>query len=128
MRAVAVLALMAAAMAPAVADEAWPSFGSPAHFTETSGAALYGSVCASCHMPQGQGAVGAAAYPALTGDPRLASGRYVTTRVLYGRGAMPGFGRYLSDDQVAAVVAYVQSRFGAVTGAAADPASVAALR
>ncbi len=128
MRATIVVALVAAGLGPAYADEAWPSFGSPMHFTETSGAALYGSVCASCHMPQGQGAVGAAAYPALAGDPRLASGRYVMTRVLYGRGAMPGFGRSLSNDQAAAVTAYVQSQFDGVANASADPASVAALR
>ena len=127
MRVLAALLLMAG-LGHAYANEAWPSFGSPANFTETSGEAIYGSVCASCHMPQGQGAVGAAAYPALAGDARLASPRYVVTRVLYGRGAMPGFGRYLSDDQVAAVVAYVQTRFGGVAGASADSASVASLR
>ena len=127
MRVLVALVLMAG-LGPAYADETWPSFGSPAHFTEMSGEAIYGSVCASCHMPQGQGAAGAAAYPALAGDARLASSRYVVTRVLRGRGAMPGFGRYLSDDQVAAVVTYVQSRFAGVPNALADPASVAALR
>ena len=127
MRALAVLALLAA-FKPAYADEAWPTFGSPAHFTEASRAAIYGSVCASCPMPQGQGAVGAAAYPAFAGDARLASSRYVVSRVLHGRGAMPALGRYLSDDQVAAVAAYVQSRFGGVSEATVEAANVAALR
>ena len=128
MRVLAVVALVAAGFGSAYADEAWPSFGSPMHYTEVSGAAIYGSVCASCHMPRGQGAVGAGVYPALAGDPRVASARYVIERVLLGRGAMPGFGRTLSDQQVAAVAAYVQARFGGVADASANPASVAALR
>ncbi len=128
MRRIALLALCAAGFGTAAAQEPWPSFGSPAHFTEVSGAGLYGSVCASCHMPQGQGAAGAGAYPALAGDPRLASSRYVITRVLHGHGAMPGFSRFLSDAQVAELVAYVQSRFGVMPAPAPDPAGVAALR
>ena len=124
------LSLMVPGLGLAYAEDlSSPTFGSPTHFTETSGAAIYGAVCASCHMPRGQGAVGAGAYPALMGDPLLASARFVETRILYGRGAMPPFGRYLSDDQVASVAGYVQAQFGQGGGhgtpAAAD---VAALR
>ncbi len=37
------------------------SFGSPFHFTEQGGAAIYAGICAGCHMPDGRGAVGAGA-------------------------------------------------------------------
>ncbi len=130
MRAVAMVVLGLACLGPsyANADDAGPSFGSASHFTEATGAAIYAAACASCHMPQGQGAVGAGAYPALDGNPRVASVRYVELRVLFGRAAMPPFGRTLSDDQIAAVVAYVQARFGGGHDAAPTPAEVSALR
>lgn len=126
---VSALVLMFGGLGAAYAEDvSSPTFGSPTHFTEISGAAIYQAVCASCHMPQGQGAVGAGAYPALMGDPLLASARFIETRILYGRRAMPPLGRSLSDDQVAAVTDYVQAQFG--HGGLAQPAAadVAALR
>ncbi len=129
MKALAVLVLGLAWLGAAYAEDiSSPTFGSPMHFTEASGSAIYGAVCASCHMPQGQGAIGAGAYPALAGDARLASTRYVETRVLYGRGAMPPFARTLSDEQVAAVTGYVQAQFGGEHGEPPTAADVAALR
>eukprot|EP01037_Dinobryon_pediforme_P011989 gene11989-12078_t len=63
-------------------------------------------------MPRGQGASGAGAYPALANDPRLAAPAYPITLVLRGNKAMPGFGRYLTDRQVADVVDYIRHNLG----------------
>ena len=110
------------------ADEPGPTFGSPYHFTEMGGAALYRSVCAGCHMPNGQGAVGAGAYPALANDPKLAQAAYPIALVLKGQGAMPPFGRSLSDAQVAAVVGFIRTNFGNAYADAPSAADVAAAR
>ncbi len=97
--------------APALADDDGV-FGSPFRFTETSGASIYTHVCAGCHMPDGRGAVGAAAYPSLADDARLAAVGYPIGVVLRGQRAMPPFGRTLSDSQVADVVDYIRTHFG----------------
>ena len=123
---VALLLLLCAT--PCWADQPGPSFGSPSHFTETGGAAVYGAVCAGCHMPDGHGAVGAGRYPALANDQRLAAAAYPIARVLRGRGAMPPFARTLSDDQVAAVVGFIRTHFGNSYPDAPTPAEVAAAR
>ena len=123
MRWLAALLLMTVA---ARADGAGPSFGNPYRFTEAGGEAVYGAACAGCHMPDGRGAVGAGAYPALQNDPRLAAAGYSIGLVLHGRNAMPPFARTLSDEQVAAVVGYIRTHFGnayPATSAAADVAS-----
>jgi mono/diheme cytochrome c family protein len=90
---------------------------------EVSGEELYGHICQGCHMPQGQGAVGAGHYPKLAGDPALVSWQYVAMTVLNGRNGMPSFGEptrpeegafgavHLSDQQVADVVNYIRSHF-----------------
>jgi mono/diheme cytochrome c family protein len=83
------------------------AFGSPFRFTETTGAAIYQNICAGCHMPNGQGASGAGAYPSLANDPRLAAPAYPIALVLRGNKAMPAFGRFLTDQQVADVVDYI---------------------
>ena len=54
------------------ADQPGPTFGNPYAFTEQSGEAIYQSVCAGCHMPDGKGATGAGTYPSLNGDEKLA--------------------------------------------------------
>ena len=113
---------------PCWADEPGPTFGSPFHFTETGGAAVYNSVCAGCHMPDGRGAVGAGRYPALAGNERLAAAGYPIARVLHGKGAMPPFARTLSDDQVAAVVGFIRTQFGNAYPNAPTGADVAAAR
>lgn len=81
-------------------------------FPAKDGQALYASICQGCHMPDGKGAVGAGAYPALAKDQNLASAGYPIYLVLYGQKAMPGFGGFLDDGQVAAVVNYVRTHFG----------------
>ncbi len=106
--------LAAASMAPAA--DAPPA---------DEGARVYGTICQGCHMPAGEGAVGAGAYPKLAGNPRLVAWQYVALTVLQGRKGMPGFASQpdadpaaarmlgaLTDEQVAAVVNYVRTHFG----------------
>jgi mono/diheme cytochrome c family protein len=105
----------------AYADDS--SFTSTAGIGTLSGAQIYSHLCQGCHMPEGQGAVGAGHYPKLAGDPALVAWQYVALTVLNGRSGMPGFGMpaalametravHLSDAQVADVVNYVRSHFG----------------
>lgn len=81
-------------------------------FEERDGAALYRGICQGCHMADGRGAAGAGVYPALAGNPRLASAKFAVVTVLQGRRAMPAFGDALSDEQVAQVVNYVRTNLG----------------
>ncbi|BCZ90518.1 c-type cytochrome [Thermus thermophilus] len=90
------------------------------------GAKLYSQYCSSCHQPTGLGILNA--FPALKGLDKLAQtdeGRvYLIRVVLFGlqgplkvgnatyNGLMPGFGRQLSDAQVAALLNHVLSSFG----------------
>jgi mono/diheme cytochrome c family protein len=88
------------------------------------GAEVYSRICQGCHMPEGQGAVGAGRYPKLASDPALASWQYVAITVLGGRNGMPSFGEpahvdpsnfgavHLSDQKIAEVINYVRSHFG----------------
>jgi mono/diheme cytochrome c family protein len=103
-------------------------FGSPGHFTESTGAAVYQGVCAGCHMANGQGARGAGAYPALAGDPRLAVPAYAIGVVLRGRGAMPGFARVLDNRQIADVVTWLRQNLGNAYPGGPSPDDVQALR
>ena len=99
------------------------TFTSTAGLTSASGAEIYSRICQGCHMPQGQGAVGAGRYPNLSANPKLVSWEYVALTVLNGRNNMPPFGLpadrveetrtvHLSDSQIADVVNYVRSHFG----------------
>jgi mono/diheme cytochrome c family protein len=119
------LPLLFAAGAAQAGDAA---FSEGWRFQQREGAALYAAICAGCHMPQGQGAQGAGAYPALAGNPRLVSGPYVATMVVHGRRAMPAFAGQLDDAQIAAVVGYVRREFGRSDADPVQPADVAALR
>ena len=106
----AVLTFGAAVSAWAQAPEG--RFGNPGHFVPQSGEGLYADLCQACHMPGGAGAVGAAAYPPLAADPKLASAGFALTLVIRGQKGMPPFGALLTDQQLAAVVNYVRSHFG----------------
>lgn len=90
-----------------------------------TGERVYTTICQGCHMPGGQGAVGAGMYPKLAGNPRVAAWQYVAVTVLQGHNGMPAFGGVgdvepavakmagtLTDEQIAAVVNYVRSHFG----------------
>jgi mono/diheme cytochrome c family protein len=104
------------------------TFGSRSHFTEQGGAAIYASVCAACHMPDGRGASGAGRYPSLAQDPRLAAAAYPIAVVLLGQKAMPGFAETLSDQQIADTVTYIRTHFGNAFPDAVTAAEVAAVR
>jgi mono/diheme cytochrome c family protein len=81
-------------------------------FTEATGEELFVSACQGCHMPDGKGAIGAAAYPSLVQDRNLESGGYPVSIVVRGQRAMPPVGAMMTDAQVAAVVNYVRTHFG----------------
>lgn len=90
----------------------WETFRSSGEITQQGGQAVYDAVCAGCHMPDGEGAVGAGAYPALAGNEMIADPSYPVYLVLEGQKAMPPFGGLLDDQQVADVVNYIRSHFG----------------
>lgn len=94
------------------AGDADGAFITPGKFGEPTGEKMYKRVCAGCHMPDAKGAKGAGMYPALAGDPNLASGDYTVYVVLKGLHGMPGVGRMMTDQQVADVVNYVRTNFG----------------
>ena len=112
---------IAAGTSAALAQSSSPFSASPFRFTHQDGEAIYRNVCAGCHMPDGRGAIGAGAYPALARNAKLEAAGYPVLLVVNGRKAMPDFGRMLSDDQVAAVVNYIRGNFG---NAYADRVSV----
>jgi mono/diheme cytochrome c family protein len=107
----AVLAWFTLASA-AAENAAKPAVSTGFRFTETTGDELYVSACQGCHMPTGDGAVGAGSYPALAKDGKLEAKGYPVTVVVRGQRAMPPIGALMSDDQVAAVVNYVRTHFG----------------
>jgi mono/diheme cytochrome c family protein len=77
-RLTASVVLMFAAAAPAAQAQTGPhNFSGGDKFQERGGEAIYQGICQGCHMPQGQGAVGAGAYPALAGNPIAAVANYV---------------------------------------------------
>lgn len=92
--------------------EEWERFRSAEKITHQGGEAVYKVVCAGCHMPQGEGAVGAGQYPALADNQLLAGASYPIQLVVNGQYAMPPFGGMLDDRQVADVVNYIRSNFG----------------
>lgn len=63
-------------------------------------------------MPDAKGAVGAGAYPALSGNPRMRSATYAAMVIVRGQRGMPPFGDYLSDAQIADLVNYLRTNFG----------------
>ena len=125
----ALLLLLALAPLPGQAAKSAPSHLLDfSHFSERDGEALYGAICAGCHMPGGVGAKGAGAYPALAANANLASAKYITYNVVHGRRGMPLFGGSLDDEQVAAVVNYVRTHFGNHYTDVVTPEDVHALR
>ncbi len=113
---------------PAAAPSPDLGFSSPAHFAQRDGAALYAAICQGCHMPDGRGASGAAAYPALAANPRLEAAAYPVHVVANGLRSMPGFANQLDDAQVAAVVNFVRTEFAGHRDAPATPEEVRAAR
>ena len=81
-------------------------------FAERGGADLFNNVCAACHQPDAKGAIGAAAYPSLATNTKLASTDFVLGVLLEGLRGMPPVGDMMNDEQVADVVTYVRTHFG----------------
>lgn len=137
LRASALVLLVAAGSAPVMAQQLG-SYYVPALKT-ADGAQIYTHICRGCHMPAGQGAIGAGHYPALAGDTALSSASFVALTVLKGRRNMPRFAQsadadefyftspVLSDAQVAAVTNYVRTHFGNHYGDPITTAEVKAL-
>ena len=80
-----------------------------------AGEKLYGSLCAGCHLPTGQGnqggATNLAASKVVVGNPA------VVMRVILGgkdgkTGLMPPLGSALNDEQAAAVISYIRRAWG----------------
>lgn len=97
-------------------------------FLMEDGEAIYQSACAGCHQPQGQGAVGAATYPPLAANQRLEGGDYPAWIILNGMGAMPSFRGWLTDDQIVAVITFLQQNFGNDFDDHPSPETIADLR
>jgi mono/diheme cytochrome c family protein len=97
-------------------------------FTQTDGAALYRATCQACHMEDGRGAIGAGAYPPLTGNPKMRSKHFVAGVILNGYHGMPGFGDKMSDAQVAEVTNHVRRQFANAYPDTITPDQVGALR
>lgn len=87
-------------------------FEDPARLTQSGGKEVYDAVCAGCHMPDGEGAEGAGAYPALADNENLMTPDYPIYLILNGQKAMPPLGGILDDTQVADVVNYIRTSFG----------------
>ena len=131
-----VVVLGTAVAAVAFADDS--TFTSSAGVGNVDGAQIYSQICQGCHMPAGEGAIGAGHYPKLAGDAALTSWQYAALTVLSGRNGMPPFGLpanqvqetrtvHLSDAQVADVVNYIRSHLGNSFRGQVTAAQVAAL-
>lgn len=86
--------------------------GTSAKLPQTEGEAIYNAICSGCHMPNGKGAIGAGAYPALAGNANLEAPDYPIFLIINGQKAMPPLGDYLDDAQIAAVVNYIRHNLG----------------
>lgn len=102
-------------------------FANPRRFAYEDGGDLYRAICQGCHMPDGKGAIGAGAYPALAGNANLEAAGYPVHMIVNGQKAMPSF-HYLSDAQVASVVNYIRSHFGNQFKDAIGPTEVKEMR
>ena len=123
-----VTAAAAAAMASVATATVATASDTPLYTSRTTlgsmtGQQIYEHICQGCHMPGGQGAIGAGFYPKLAGDKNFVSWQFVALTVLNGRNGMPPFGYpggegarsgvpHLSDAQIADVVNYVRGHFG----------------
>ena len=96
--------------APALADEPGPGGTKPP--VAKTGDEVYRTFCQACHMADAKGAVGAATFPALAGNPRLGTTAYAAYVIANGKGGMPWFKDTLSRDQARELIAYLRTHFG----------------
>lgn len=102
-----------------------------ANAQEDPGADVYARSCVGCHQPNGKGITGN--FPPLVDNPNVQDAAYVEGVLRNGKqgelvvngvtynGVMPIFGDKLTDDEIAAVIDYVQNRLGISTGGTAGP-------
>src|SRR5258707_13730918 len=69
-----------------------PLFTSRATLSSLSGEQIYDHICQGCHMPGGQGATGAGAFPKLAANKNFVSWRFLALTLLNGGKGMPPFG------------------------------------
>lgn len=125
MKRLSAIAMLWLACTPfAAAQTSDQTFYTYASLTHANGEAIFHAICQGCHMPDAKGAIGAGAYPALTGNPKLASPQYMAAVILFGRHDMPSFvmkpsnhknffeDAKLSDAQIADVINYIRTHFG----------------
>ncbi|MFG6178826.1 cytochrome c oxidase subunit II [Halomonas sp. THAF12] len=90
------------------------------------GEQVYGTICASCHQPDGSGSP--PAFPALAGNQALLDDRerHITTVVNGVSGtAMPGFSNTLDPVEIAAVITYERNAWGNDAGDSVQPSAIA---
>ncbi|MBL1142217.1 MAG: cytochrome c oxidase subunit II [Proteobacteria bacterium] len=93
------------------------------------GKTVYGTNCAACHMPNGEGG---AAFPALAGSA-IATGDVANHVDIVVNGSknnpmMQAFGQQLNDADLAAVITYERNAWGNDTGDMVQPSDVKAAR
>jgi mono/diheme cytochrome c family protein len=118
----------------------------PAALTEAAGSGqrsvnggqIFAANCQACHQATGQGLPGV--FPPLAGSPWVGGNPAVLTQILlHGmtgpidvlgttyNGAMPAFGKQLSDEEIATVASHIRRQWGN-SAAPVEPATVAAAR
>ena len=108
---VVALVLVSLPVAAVAQSDAEMMFANPSKLTQTEGKDIYDAICAGCHMPEGQGAVGAGKYPALANNESIEAAAYPIYVIIHGQKAMPPLGGVLNDEQIAAVVEYIRTNF-----------------
>lgn len=90
------------------------------------GEKVYEANCAVCHKSDGKGM---GAFPALAGSKMAMTDKPGHIKmVLDGKNAMPGWGKTLSDTEIAAVVTYERNAWGNKTGQLVQPSEIKAAR
>ncbi|MEG3767125.1 cytochrome c [Alteromonas sp. 14N.309.X.WAT.G.H12] len=108
----ATIVMCSAMVCAQVSAKEEPIFSPTRVFVQQEGEHIYRALCQGCHMPNGEGAVGAGQYPALAKNPKLVTPHYAIFMVSKGQGGMPAFNQMLTDEQIAEVVNFVRASFG----------------
>jgi len=91
-----------------------------------NGAEIYAKNCSTCHMPDGAGLPGV--FPALTKSGVVNGDINAQANLLiYGRNAMPAFGKQLKAKEIAEVITYTRNALGNSKGDEIQPKDIAAM-
>jgi cytochrome c oxidase subunit II len=96
--------LAAVEVLPRAAFDAWLAGRTAAPAGSELGREEWEGVCAKCHGPAGEGGVG----PRIAGSPTLADRESLEELLRNGRGEMPAVGSDWSEEQIDALVAYLE--------------------